>query len=254
MEPELLLRATGSEVFQAAKGRLVAPRRRKCMRALRGKIALMALAGALTAVPASAATIIDEAAGLVTVTGFNTGTAGTNADPWVVLEDLAGPGMISLTEEQGSAIGPDNPTGSGHSFGKWIAKIIQNTSAVPWTSFELELRVDPSLPSLDGDGLSFAQGSGFENTFISDKFGTYSAIEDIRDYLNFHNGVVMPGESVTFFFAITDNQTKNQFFLLQTPNRREVGQEVPEPATMLLLGAGLVGASARKLRKNRAQK
>ena len=44
----------------------------------------------------------------------------------------------------------------------------------------------------------------------------------------------MPGESVTFMFAMTDNLSRNQFFLLQSPNVREVGA-IPEPASLLLM-------------------
>ena len=139
------------------------------MHGLKGRAILMVLMGAFVAAPASAATIISVAAGGVVIDGFDTSTVGSGAEPWLLNETMTGNALVSFSEVDGSALG-ENTTGSGHAFGKWLQKTILNNTTDNWTSFELELRVDPELASLDGDGLSFAQGSGFEGTFFADRF------------------------------------------------------------------------------------
>lgn len=147
--------------------------------------------------------VITVHSGGITLNSYDTTTPGTAADPYLISEDMKSAGILELSR---APLGSFNTTGSGHSYGKWFAKTVLNASLDVWTSFEIEVRTDPGLPSSNFDGLSFAQGGGL--VFSSNRFGTITRIEDVRDYLNFSNGTVAPGESVTFHFAVTDGAVR----------------------------------------------
>jgi hypothetical protein len=186
------------------------------------------------------ATVIAVQSGGITLNSTNTGTVGSAADPWLIDEDMTASGTLVFRADPPSdgAVGPGNTSGSFHTTGKWIRKTILNDTLTVWTSFELELQEVLGTPSGPGDGLSFADDDPLRLTFSSDQFATYTRIDTTRDYLNFHAGTVNPGESVTFNFIITDNSPISPIYLLQTPNI----VDIPEPSTMLLLGAGLITA------------
>ena len=210
---------------------------------LAAAIALMASGSAFSQ------TTLSVQSGPGSVTSFNFGTTGTSADPWLISESITGiaPVVLKLTAEQGGAVGPGN-SGTGFGTGKWITKTVTNNTGSAWTSFDLELQSVLGVPSVDGDGLSFAQGAGLVVSGLP--FTIVHRTEDVRDFLNFDGGSVGIGESVTFMFAITDNQAHNTIYLSETPNR--VVGNIPEPETyaLMLAGLGLVGFIAR--RRNRA--
>ncbi len=192
--------------------------------------------------PANAAIITVESGGL-TIVDFDDSTAGTQSDPWLLEESVTGAGLLKWTGGLGGGV-----PGIAQSAGKFLAITKWNNTGQAWTSFELELQVTQGSPSGEGDGLSFAQGNGL--TFTSDIFSNLTRIDDTRDYLNFSGGIVNPGQSVTFYIAISDNSGNDPFYLLQTPNKVDRDPEVPEPSTwaMMLGGLGVVAYRVRSRR------
>jgi hypothetical protein len=201
---------------------------------------------ALAATAAGAATTLTVESGPAGSVTLDSSTAGTNGDPWLMTESVGAvaPVVVRLDNPDTNPVGPDNSTGSGHAFGKWFSKTVTNNTSDVWTSFDLELQSELGVPSVDGDGLSFAQGASL--VVSSDKFSNVHRVEDVRDFLNFDGGSVGIGESVTFLFAITDNGDRNTFWLSETANR--VVGNVPEPETyaLMLAGLGAMGWMARR--------
>lgn len=143
-----------------------------------------------------------------------------------------------------------------------IVKNITNLTGTSWTSFANEL-LPPGIgvpgqpafipagfqPSDDGDGLSFAQGSGLPRT--STIFGSL-AVDELagRDYLDFSGGLWGTGVNGEITFGLRDNAAANQPFLLfQRPNEFTSVVPVPAALPLLLSGLGIFGFLARRRNK-----
>ena len=137
-----------------------------------------------------------------------------------------------------------------------VNKNIYNFTGVNWDRFSNEL-LDPAGDAIDAqydqpiepwvpngyshsnemDGLSFAQGSIGRTSLNFSNLLVMSWAPRFRRVLQWSGHWRRCYELETF--GIRDNDSNQPFLLAQRPNESAV---VPEPATLLLFGAGLLGA------------
>ncbi|HIK15997.1 MAG TPA: PEP-CTERM sorting domain-containing protein [Leptolyngbyaceae cyanobacterium M33_DOE_097] len=99
-----------------------------------------------------------------------------------------------------------------------IQSIVTNLTNTPWIFFDHELQQVLGRPSPEADGLSFAQGIRSVRPFVSNIYARADEVTDVRDFINYSQGVLNPGGSAIFRYAITDTTPVNRFYLLQRPN------------------------------------
>jgi hypothetical protein len=157
----------------------------------------------------------DELGGFTIVSASGSGTL---ADPFVIVEEITGPQEPVLVIRGLSALF-GNRVGSHHLTGFALRKIVVNETEDVWNLFEMELRETLAHQSPYGDGLSFGQGSAAGHPFISSAFPTVKEIDEPSDFVAFRDGMVHPGEAVSFSLIITDTSPVSPFLLLQQPTR-----------------------------------
>ena len=81
---------------------------------------------------------------------------------------------------------------------------MKNGTHERWQKFDLELHKHFNNPSDYFDGLSFDQMKTMEHPVASDLFAHIRPVMEPFDYLLFSDGIVEPGETVSFEVVITD--------------------------------------------------
>ena len=131
----------------------------------------------------------------------------------------------SITDPSGGTLlfrvdsGFGNRIGSQHTIGFALIKIVENATAFPWTSFELELQSQRGVPSDYLDGLSFGQGSDAGKPFTAAGFDRVRVLDEPYDRIEFDGGRISVGRSATFRFVITESLPLHEAYLLQRPTR-----------------------------------
>lgn len=184
------------------------------------RLALVLLAGLAAVRPAGAdpvtlpggLTFSDELGGVVIRAGRGSGTA---ADPYVLVEDITDDGPAVLVVRGLDGRSADRLKAADPRPGFTLVKVVTNRTARDWHVFEMELRETLERTSPYEDGLSFAQATPANRPFAADRFGSLRRVDEPIDAVEFADGLVRPGETVTVSAVVTDYTPAAEFFLLQ---------------------------------------
>lgn len=189
-----------------------------------GMVAIVTLAGWMLSPPVPAATLRLGDLTFAEVSGDFRLTSGrrNSETSYTVQQDVFGPNVNLLMSIRG--------LNNLDYVGFLVESIVTNRTGTAWDFFDHELRERPDRPSPEEDGLSFAQGLSSVRPFTSARLPRVDEVTDVRDFVNFSGGTVLPGQSVVFRYAITDNSAEPIFYLLQRPNYRPgTGFVTPAP-------------------------
>jgi hypothetical protein len=156
----------------------------------------------------------DEKGGfrLLSVTG-----SGTPQDPITVTEDVTGPQSPVLVI-RGFSNDFGNLTGSFHTAGFAMRKIIINHTDKTWRSYRIELREVETRTSNYEDGLSFGQSAAIADSYTqSPQYPDAKRVYEPEDSITFGGGSIPPGGTVMLQFVITDMSPVHLFYLFQEP-------------------------------------
>ncbi|MEO1353560.1 MAG: hypothetical protein AAFW84_33195, partial [Cyanobacteria bacterium J06635_15] len=172
--------------------------------------------------PVTAASISLEGLRFSEVAGDFTITRGeTTPNALRLFQDVIGPNIDLFTAVEGLS--------RTRFIGFRFESILTNRTGTPWIFFDHELQEEFRVPSPEEDGLSFAQQFSSVRPFTSNAYSVVDEVTDVRDFVNFSGGVVNPGQTVTFRYAILDNSPNDLFYLRQRPNFAPGGVGVVAP-------------------------
>jgi hypothetical protein len=166
---------------------------------------------------AGAYSFSDELGGFRLLSASGTGTA---ADPIVLKEELLDVAPVTLVirnrniSRRNGGIGQLELT---------LVKQITNRSKRVWAGFELELQEVLGKPSDYGDGLSFKQFAAKPPDVASDLFQKNQRMFEPYDRIDFLDGHVDPGDSVSLRVTITDPTPIAEYYLVQDPQLLSAG-------------------------------
>jgi hypothetical protein len=187
----------------------------------------LAAAGGAGAEPITLAglTFSDELGGVRLERGWGSGSLD---DPFVLVEEITSDGPAILIV-RGMTHRFGNRIRSHHEVGFALTKLVRNGTAQAWSLFNLELREFFDHPSPFGDGLSFAQASDAGRPFRSDRFTDHLETREPFDGVQFFDGLVEPGESVTLSVVVSDTTPRWEFYLVQKRDSPIAGLPRPVP-------------------------